>query len=113
MLRDAGAAGGLIRVRIIAFSTLRGYVTRHADAKSSLMHWHVVVKEAAFGAMSDIQAAFPKAKVLNADRVRFPIGGGRHRLIVAFDFERQIAFIKFLGTHEEYDAVDALTVSQF
>lgn len=100
-------------MRIIAFSTLRVYATRHADAKPSLLHWHAIMKDAAFGSMSDIQTAFPKAKVLNADRVRFPIGGGRYRLIVAFDFERQIAFIKFLGTHEEYDAVDALTVSRF
>ncbi|PXW65974.1 type II toxin-antitoxin system HigB family toxin [Methylobacterium sp. B4] len=100
-------------MRIIAFSTLRGYAARHADAKSSLTHWHAIVKEASFGSMSELQAAFPKAKVLNADRVRFPVGGGRHRLIVALDFERQIAFVKFLGTHEEHDAVDACTISQF
>ncbi|MCJ2015287.1 type II toxin-antitoxin system HigB family toxin [Methylobacterium sp. J-076] len=63
--------------------------------------------------MSDIQATFPKAKVLNGDRVRFEIAGGQFRLIVAFDLEKQIAFVKFLGTHAEYDDVDALTVSQF
>ncbi len=100
-------------MRIIAFSTLRDYVARHADAKTPLLHWHTVMKAASLGSMSEVQSAFPKAKVLNADRVRFPIGGGRHRLIVAFDFERQIAFVKFIGTHEDYDAVDALTVSRF
>jgi mRNA interferase HigB len=46
-------------------------------------------------------------------RVRFEIAGGNYRMIVAFDFERQIAFIKFLGSHAQYDEVDALTVSQF
>lgn len=63
--------------------------------------------------MSDIQAMFPKAKVLNGDRVRFEIAGGQFRLIVAFDFEKQIAFVKFLGTHAEYDEIDALSISQF
>ena len=63
--------------------------------------------------MADIQAAFSKAKILNAERTRFEIQGGNYRLIVAFNFPRQIAFIKFAGTHAEYDKIDALTVLQF
>jgi mRNA interferase HigB len=49
--------------------------------------------------------------VLNRDRVRFEVAGGDYRLIAAFDFRRQIAFVKFVGTHDEYDAIDALTVA--
>lgn len=45
--------------------------------------------------------------------MRFEIAGGNYRLIAAFDFRRQIAFVKFLGTHAEYDKIDALTISQF
>jgi mRNA interferase HigB len=41
------------------------------------------------------------------------VAGGDYRMIVAFDFERQIAFVKFLGTHKDYDRVDALTISRF
>jgi mRNA interferase HigB len=63
--------------------------------------------------MNDVQSAFSKAKVLNADRARFEIAGGDFRLIAAFDFARKIAFVKFIGTHAEYDRVDALTVAQF
>jgi len=63
--------------------------------------------------MNDVQAAFANAKVLNAERVRFEVGGGNYRLIVAFNFRCKIAFIKFVGTHGEYDKIDALTVSQF
>jgi mRNA interferase HigB len=51
--------------------------------------------------------------VLNRDRVRFEIAGGNYRLVAAFDFRRQIAFVKFVGTHAAYDKIDALTVSQF
>jgi mRNA interferase HigB len=61
----------------------------------------------------DVQRAAPKSKVLNRERVRFEVAGGNYRLIVAFDFRRQVAFVKFIGTHAEYDRIDALTVSQF
>ena len=63
--------------------------------------------------MDDIQKAAPRAKVLNRERARFEIAGGNYRLVVAFDFRRQIAYMKFVGTHSEYDSIDALTVSQF
>ena len=62
--------------------------------------------------MDDIRRA-PKSKVLNRDRARFEVAGGDYRLIAAFDFRRQIAFVKFIGTHAEYDAIDALTVARF
>jgi mRNA interferase HigB len=51
--------------------------------------------------------------VLNRERVRFEIAGGNYRLVVAFDFRRQIAFVKFIGSHAQYDKIDALNVSQF
>jgi mRNA-degrading endonuclease HigB of HigAB toxin-antitoxin module len=60
-----------------------------------------------------IARSAPSAKVLNRERVRFEVVGGNYRAVVAFDFRRQIAFVKFLGTHAEYDKIDALTVSQF
>jgi mRNA interferase HigB len=63
--------------------------------------------------MDDIRRVAPKAKVLNGERARFEVAGGNYRLVVAFDFPRQIAFIKFLGTHAEYDRVDALTISMY
>ncbi len=63
--------------------------------------------------MDHIRRAAPKSKVINRDRVRFEVAGGDYRLIAAFDFRRQIAFVKFVGTHAEYDAIDALTVARF
>jgi mRNA interferase HigB len=69
--------------------------------------------EAHWTSMDDVQAAAPKAKVLNRERARFEVAGGNYRLVVAFDFRRQIAFVKFIGTHAQYDDIDALTVSQY
>ena len=100
-------------MRLIARSTLVAFSGRHPDARASLEHWASIVTRSSWISPAEIQAAFSKAKVLNAERVRFEVAGGRYRLIVAFRFEAQIAFVKFIGTHAQYDAVDALTVSQF
>jgi len=100
-------------MRIIAQHTLVEYWERHPAAKRSLVHWHQVARAARWNQTQDVLVSFSKAKVLNAERVRFEIGGGDFRLVVAFDFRRQIAFVKFLGTHAEYDRIDALTVSLF
>jgi mRNA interferase HigB len=98
---------------IIARSTLVAFYTAHPETEASLTRWHTMTKGADWGSMNDVQAAFPKATVLNGERVRFEVAGGNYRLIAAFDFRRKIVFVKFIGTHTEYDRVDALTVSQF
>lgn len=100
-------------MRIIARSKLAAFGERHPKAKASLAHWQHVAKAATWAGADDVQRAFSKAKVLNGGRVRFEVAGGDYRMIVAFDFRRSIAFIKFVGTHAEYDRIDALTVSQF
>jgi mRNA interferase HigB len=100
-------------MRIIAWSVLVAFAERHPETKPPLDRWRTLVKAAKWGSMEDIRAAAPNAKILNGDRARFEIAGGNFRLVVAFDFNRGIAFVKFIGTHAEYDRVDALTVSQF
>lgn len=100
-------------MRIIAASTLSSFAEAHPEALKSLSHWLHVARASKWASTNDVQASFSKAKVLNGERVRFEIAGGNYRMIVAFDFGRQIAFIKFLGTHADYDRIDALTVAQF
>jgi mRNA interferase HigB len=100
-------------MRIIAQHTLVEFWEKHPRAKPSLIHWHQITKSANWQQAQDILGSFSKAKVLGPERARFEIGGGDYRLIVAFDFRRQIAFVKFLGTHAEYDRIDDLTVSLF
>lgn len=100
-----------VAVNVIARHTLAAFWARHPETEASLREWLSRMKPATFRAMNEVQAAFPKAKVLNAERVRFEIAGGNYRLIVAFKFSARIAFVKFIGTHADYDRVDALTVS--
>jgi mRNA interferase HigB len=100
-------------MRIIARSTLAAFWKEHPETEASLSHWLSVTKTSSWTSAAEVRSAFSKAKVLDGERVRFEVAGGDYRLIVAFDFKRSIAFVKFVGTHAEYDRIDALTVSAF
>ena len=103
----------IVRMRIIAWNVLFSYAERHPETKVPLLRWRALVKSAQWKSMDDLRLAAPNAKILNGERVRFEIAGGNFRMIVALDFNRSIALVKFIGTRAEYDRIDALTVSQF
>src|ERR1700722_3886491 len=100
-------------MRVIARNTLVSFWNDHPETKVALERWFKRARVAHWTSTDDVQRAAPKCKALNGERVRFEVVGGNYRLVVAFDFHRQAAFIKFIGTHAEYDRIDALTVSQF
>lgn len=100
-------------MRVIARSTLVAFWIRHPETQPALERWLKLTRAAHWMSTGDSQKASPKSKVLNGERVRFEVAGGKYRLVVAFDFPRQVAFVKFIGTHAAYDRIDALTVSQF
>ncbi|MCY4238672.1 MAG: type II toxin-antitoxin system HigB family toxin [Rhodospirillaceae bacterium] len=103
-------------MHLIKRSTLIAYWTAHPEVKGPLTAWVSSVKQAKWASMNDVMSQFSKAKVLNRDRVRFDICGGNYRLIAAFRFKTNgggTVFVKFIGTHTEYDRIDALTVSQY
>jgi len=100
-------------MRIIARRVLVTFWDKHPETKATLERWYLLAKAAHWTSMDEIQQASPKAKVLNRERVRFEIAGGNYRLVAAFDFGRQSIYVKFIGTHAEYDRIDPLTVSQF
>lgn len=100
-------------MNVIARRTLVAFWEEHPETEAPLKQWLARARAAAWGSMNDVMAEFPKAKALNAERVRFEIAGGNYRLIVAIKFSAGIVFIKFVGTHAEYDRVDALTVALY
>ncbi len=100
-------------MRVIARHTLVRFWSNHPEAKVALERWYRLVRAAHWTSADEVQRAAPKCKVLNRERVRFEVAGGNYRLVVAFDFRRQVAFVKFIGTHAEYDRIDAFTVSQY
>jgi mRNA interferase HigB len=105
--------GYSVLVNVIARATLLAYSVQHAETRDQLSEWYRTASRANWQMTADVIAVFPSAKALNAERVRFKICGNAHRLIVSFKFTAQIAWVKFIGTHAEYDKIDARDVSQF
>jgi mRNA interferase HigB len=99
-------------VRIIARSTLLRYVKRagRADSGSSLTEWYRVASKATWRTPNELKASLGSASIINRERVVFNISRNKHRLIAAIDYQRQVLFVKFIGTHAEYDRVDAATI---
>ncbi|MCP1835658.1 mRNA interferase HigB [Bradyrhizobium sp. USDA 4532] len=100
-------------MRIIAWSTLAAYAAKHPETKTSLTRFKNLVEAASWTSMDEVRQAAPHAVILNAQRARFEVAGGNYRLIVMIHFRRQIAYVNFIGSHAEYDKIDALTVSMF
>ena len=97
-------------MRVIAASTLRAFWERHPDAEQPLKAWYEEATNATWTQPADIKAQYRSASVLKNRRVVFNIKGNDYRLIVAVAYKLQIVYVKFVGTHKEYDAVDAETV---
>jgi mRNA interferase HigB len=97
-------------MRVIAVSTLRAFWERHPDAEQPLRAWYEEATSATWGQPADIKARYRTASVLKNRRVVFNIKGNEYRLIVAIAYKLQIVYVKFIGTHKAYDAVDAETI---
>lgn len=97
-------------VRVIAVSALRAFWERHPEAEQPLKAWHEEATQANWSQPSDIKAQYRSASVLKNRRVVFNIKGHGDRLIVAIACKLQIVCLRFVGTHTEYDAVDAETI---
>ena len=97
-------------MRIIALGTLRDFWVKHADATEPLTAWCAIASRSIWRSPSDVKAAYRNASFLSGNRVVFNIKGSDYRLIVAMHYNRQIAYIRFVGTHRQYDQIDASTV---
>lgn len=97
-------------MRVVAVVTLRDFWQQHPDAEQPLKAWFEEASKAAWAQPSDIKAQYRSASILKNRRVVFNIKGNDYRLIVAVAYKLGIVYIKFVGTHKQYDAVDAETV---
>lgn len=92
-------------MRIIAKSALVEYYTEHPQAKQPLEDWYETTKRAEWRNLADIRAMFNTADYVGNDRYVFNIKGNDYRLIVVIRFAKGRVFIRFIGTHAEYDKI--------
>mgnify|MGYP001486893898 CR=1 FL=1 len=99
-------------MRIIAFRTLREFFEKpeYADSETSLRAWFHDAKVAEWGSSNDLKQQYKHASIVGEGRVVFNIKGNTYRLVVAIDYEFQVIFIRFIGTHSQYDKIDVNSI---
>ena len=97
-------------MRVIALRTLRAFWARHPDAEQPLRAWHDEVSRAGWCTPADIKAQYAHASILKGRRVVFNIKGNDYRLVAAVAYNTGLVFVKFVGTHAQYDRIDAESV---
>jgi mRNA interferase HigB len=100
----------LVVVRIIAIRTLREFWESEPEAESPVRAWADEVRAARWQQPMDIKAQYGSASILKNRRVVFNIGGNKYRLVATVTYRFQAVFVKFIGTHAQYDLIDADTV---
>jgi mRNA interferase HigB len=97
-------------MRIIAISHLKAFWKEYPDAEQPLLAWIDEVKKVVWRSPSDIKEMYRSASILKNRRVVFNIKGNDYRLVVAVAYRYGAIYVKFIGTHRQYDAIDAETV---
>ena len=92
-------------MRIYSKSTLRNFWEQYPDARPSLETWYATIEANSFDYPSEITAFFKDSDTLRNNRIVFDICYNKYRLIVKFEYKFQTAFIRFVGTHKEYDKI--------
>jgi len=101
-------------MRVIKRSVLLEFGKDHPQARVPLAHWYHIVKEGKWESPAEVKRIFGNTVDFVAnDRAVFDIKGNTYRLVAEINYRRQIVFIRFLGTHAEYDKVDAETVKLY
>jgi mRNA interferase HigB len=97
-------------VRIVAKRTLREFWKQHPKLKGPLEAWHQEVARADWASPSEVKQQFGSASVVPDNRVMFNIAGNQYRLVVKVNYPYRIVYIRFIGTHETYDEIDASAI---
>ena len=97
-------------MRIISPRALREFWEKHADAERPLRTWYTLAKRADWKTPSDVKTDYRNASFLKNNRVVFNIKGNSYRLVTAIHYQSGIVYIRFVGTHDGYNKIDALTI---
>ncbi len=97
-------------MRIISRKTLKEFWDRHPEARQPLQAWYIDSKHALWKSPEDIKNIYRNASFIANNRVIFNIKGNKYRLVVAVRYEYGIVYIRFVGTHREYERIDASAI---
>ena len=97
-------------MRFISKRTLRAFWERHTDAKEPLLAWYREVAKEDWDAPARVKQRYRSASIVGGNRVVFNIKGNDYRLVVRINYPGRIVYLRFVGTHAEYDAVDVTEV---
>ncbi len=96
--------------RIFAKSTLREFWNKYPETEQYLKTWYDTAMSCDWRTPADVKRSYANASILKSGRIVFNIKGNSFRLVTKFNFEKQWIFIRFIGTHSEYDKIDANSV---
>ena len=97
-------------MRVIAKKTLRDFWNKHPDCEQQLKAWYQEVHTAQWSGPVQIKKQYPSASFLPDNRVVFNIKGNHYRLIIKINYFYQVVWIRFIGTHAQYDRIDAIRI---
>ena len=100
-------------MRVIALATLKTFLDRstaHADAREPVMAWYRQVRLANWASPAEVKGDLRTASILKDGRAVFNIAGNKYRIVVWINYPYRVVYIRFIGTHRQYDAIDAQTI---
>jgi mRNA interferase HigB len=102
-------------MHVISLRTLREYWESHAseaDVQEAIQAWYQVVRFVTWKSPAEVKATFAKASIRPGGRVVFNVGGNKYRIVAGINYVVGVVYVKFVGSHAEYDAIDVDTVGQ-
>ncbi|MEZ4903182.1 MAG: type II toxin-antitoxin system HigB family toxin [Spirosomataceae bacterium] len=97
-------------MRVHALKTLKHFWIEYPDAEPNLRHWYSKIEGTFYKTPQEVIAHFKNADYIGNERIVFNIARNKYRLIAAFNYDFQLRFVKFIGTHSAYDKIDAKTI---
>ena len=97
-------------MRVISIKKLHEFFEIHHDSKQALKAWNKVARDSSWKSCNEIKEQYKNASIVGNNRIVFNICGNKYRLIVSINFDTQIIYIRFIGTHKQYDKIDAKTI---
>jgi len=97
-------------MHVIKRKTLTDFTKDHADAEDPMQNWFLMLKKGVFPDPAAVKRKFGTADILPGNRVVFNIKGNRYRIVAKINYQTQTVFIRFIGTHAEYDKINAESI---